>query len=63
MTLGILLISSGTLFVGAMGAFFLLVPMLSIATVASMMVGLVLMFGLGVQVGARGMPPSERAGK
>jgi hypothetical protein len=63
MTLRILLISSGALFLGAMGAFFLLVPMLSIATVVSMMVGLVLMFGLGVQVGARGMPPSESTGK
>ena len=54
---------SGILFLGAIGAFFLLVPVLSIATVVWMMVGLLLMFGLGVQVGTRGIPPSESDGK
>ena len=47
----------------SLGAFFLFVPVLSIATVVWMMMGLVLMFGLGVQVGTRGMPSSESAGE
>jgi hypothetical protein len=58
-----LLASSGALFLGSIGAFFLFVPILSIATVVWMLTGLMLMFGLGVQVGTRGMPPSESIGK
>jgi hypothetical protein len=63
MAIRILLASSGALFLGAIGAFFLFVPVLSIATVVWMLMGLMLMFGLGVQVGTRGMPPSESSGK
>ena len=43
-----LLASSGALFLGSIGAFFLFVPMLSIATVVWILVGLVQMFGLGL---------------
>ena len=46
-----LLISFGVLLLGSAGAFFLFVPLLSIMTVASMMVALMLMFGLGFQTG------------
>jgi hypothetical protein len=59
----VLLASSGALFLGSLGAFFLFVPILSIVTVVWMLSGLMLMFGLGVQVGTRGMPPSESAGE
>lgn len=59
----VLLASSGALFLGSIGAFFLMVPILSIATVVWMLTGLMLMFGLGVQVGTRGMPPSESISK
>jgi hypothetical protein len=54
----VLLASSGVLFLGSTGAFFLYVPLLSIMTVAWMLVGLMLMFGLGVQVGTRVMLPN-----
>jgi hypothetical protein len=59
----ILLASSGALFLGSMGAFFLFVPILSIATVAWTLTGLLLMFGLGVQVGPRKILPSESVRK
>jgi hypothetical protein len=59
----ILLASSGALFLGSTGAFFLYVPLLSIMTAAWMLVGLMLMFGLGVQVGTRVMLPSESVGE
>jgi hypothetical protein len=55
----LLLASSGALFLGSTGAFFLFVPLLSIMTVAWMLGGLMLMFGLGVQVGS---PPKPKAG-
>ncbi len=45
--------SAGALFLGSTGAFFLLVPMFSIMTVASMLAGLLLMFGLGFLAGTR----------
>jgi len=48
-----LLICSGALFLGSFAAFYLMVSMLSIATVVSILVGLMLMFGLGIQVGSR----------
>lgn len=48
-----LLACSGALLLAAMGAFFLLVPLLPLAVVVFALVGLMLMFGLGVQVGAR----------
>ncbi len=51
----LLLVSSGVLLLGSFGAFFLMVSMLSIATVVSMLVGLMLMFALGIQVGTREM--------
>ncbi len=51
----LLLVSCGALLLGSFGAFFLMVSMLSIATVVSMLVGLMLMFALGLQVGTRQM--------
>jgi len=57
MTMRILLVCSGALFLGSIGAFFLFVPLFSVATVVLMLLGLTLMFWLGVQVGAR-TPPS-----
>jgi hypothetical protein len=42
-----------------MGAFFLFVPLLSVVTVACILVGLMLMFWLGIQVGTRGLAPYE----
>lgn len=49
----ILLAGSGAVLLGAIGAFFLLVPLLPLATVVCILMGLMLMFGLGAQVGAR----------
>jgi hypothetical protein len=46
-----LLVSFGALFLCTIGAFFLFVPLLSLATVVCMLAGLILMFGLGVQFG------------
>jgi hypothetical protein len=46
-----LLIASGALFLGTIGAFFLYVPLLSLATVVCMLGGLIFMFGLGMQFG------------
>jgi hypothetical protein len=63
MTIRILLAASGTLFLCSVGAFFLFVPVLSIASVVLILTGLLLMFGLGVQVGTRTMLPSESMGK
>ncbi len=57
----LLLIASGALFLASTGAFFLYVPPLSIATVALILVGLTLMFGLGFQAGGQGMIPCEAA--
>jgi hypothetical protein len=53
MMIRILLAGSGAVLLGAIGAFFLLVPLLPLATVVCFLVGLVLMFGLGAQIGAR----------
>ena len=53
MIIRLLLILSGVLFLATIGAFFLLVPLLSLATVVCVLTGLILMFGLGVHVGAR----------
>jgi hypothetical protein len=50
----LLLASIGLLSLGSMGAFFLFVPLLSIVAVICILLGLMLMFGLGVQVGTRG---------
>lgn len=52
--LRLLLASIGLLLLGSMGAFFLFVPLLSIAAVVCILLGLMLMFGLGVQVGTHG---------
>ena len=46
---------SSALSLGSIGAFFLFVPPLIIATVAVLLMGFVLMFWLGVQVGIRSM--------
>ena len=54
---------AGLLVLGAIGAFFLFVPILTIATVTWVLAGLLLMFGLGVQVGTREMQLVERAPK
>jgi hypothetical protein len=45
--------AAGALFLGSTGAFFLMVPMFSIATVVWILTGLMLMFGLGFQAGTR----------
>jgi hypothetical protein len=58
-----LLALSAALFLGSIGAFFLLVPVLSIATVAWIFVGLLLMFSLGFQVGTREMLLCENVGQ
>jgi hypothetical protein len=50
----LLLASIGLLLLGSIGAFFLFVPLLSIVAVVCILLGLMLMFGLGVQVGTRG---------
>jgi hypothetical protein len=52
-TIRVLLASFGALFLGSIGAFFLFVPVLSIATVVLILMGFTLMFALGVQVGTR----------
>ncbi len=51
MMIRFLLIASGALFLGAAGAFFLFVPLLSLATVVCILGGLIVMFGLGIQFG------------
>ena len=50
----LLVATAGLLLLGSIGAFFLFVPLLSIAAVVCLLLGLMLMFGLGVQVGTRG---------
>jgi len=55
----LVLVASCTLFLGSAGAFYLFVPLLSILTVASMLLGLMLMFGLGFQAGTQRIPPSR----
>ena len=44
----------GLLLLGSIGAFFLFVPLLSIVAVVCLLLGLMLMFGLGVHVGTQG---------
>jgi hypothetical protein len=63
MTLRAALALSGALFLGSIGAFFVFVPLVSIASIVSILVGLTVMFWLGVQVGTRGMLVPERAEK
>ena len=53
-----LLAFSGALLVGSLGAFFLFVSPLLIATVALLLMGFMLMFVLGVQVGTQSMRPA-----
>jgi len=50
-----LLIFSGVLLASSIGAFFLFFPPLLIATVALVLIGLMLTFYLGVQVGIRSL--------
>jgi len=57
-----LLAFSGALFLGSIGAFFLFVPPLLIATVALLSMGFMLMFALGVQVGTRSRLPTDSVG-
>jgi hypothetical protein len=54
-----LLALAGLLFLGSAGAFFMFAPVLSIATVASLLMGLMLMFWLGVEVGTQPAYPRE----
>jgi hypothetical protein len=63
MTLRAVLALSGALFLGSIGAFLVFVPLVSIASMVSILVGLTVMFWLGVQVGTRGMLVPERAEK
>ena len=46
-------ILAAVLFLGSMGAFLLYVPVLALAVVMTTLVGLILMFVLGFQVGVR----------
>ena len=55
--------STGALFLGSIGAFFLLVPLLSIMTAVWILLGLMVMFGLGFQAGTERMPTAEATGK
>jgi hypothetical protein len=50
---------SGALTLGSTGAFFLFVPPLLIATVTLLLMGFMLMFVLGLQVGTQAMLPSD----
>jgi hypothetical protein len=60
MMIRFLAISSGVLLLASLAAFFLVVPLLSLATVVCMLTGLVLMFGLGMQFGTLA-PVSDRS--
>jgi hypothetical protein len=59
-------ISLGALFAGAVAAFLLYVPVLSVATVSTVVLALIVMFGLGAHAGgrririARHLPPSSK---
>jgi hypothetical protein len=55
------LASCGALFLGSLGAFFLFVPPLLIATVA-LLSGLLLMFCLGIQVELQLVPTTDAVG-
>ena len=54
-----LLAFSVTVFLGSVGAFFVFVPPLLIATVALLLMGFMITFVLGVQVGTQSMLSSE----
>lgn len=51
-----LLACSAIFLFGSLGAFFMLVPILPTITVALMLMGLALMFELGLQIGRRRAP-------
>ncbi|MCU1336342.1 MAG: hypothetical protein JWO19_1923 [Bryobacterales bacterium] len=53
---------SGTLLIGSIAAFFLFVPPLLIASVTLLLMGSMLMFWLGVQVGSRSMLMADGVG-
>jgi len=55
-----LLVCFGILFLTTLGAFFLIVPLLSLATVALILTGLILMFGIGFQVGTGALESTTR---
>lgn len=55
-----LLASSVVLLLGSMSAFFLFVSLLSIATVAWILVGFMLMFGLGAQIAMENAAVNDR---
>jgi hypothetical protein len=55
-------IAMGALFLGAVVAFLLYVPVLAIATVSTIALALIFMFGLGVQAGSRGIRLRLRRG-
>jgi hypothetical protein len=59
----LILAISGMLFLGSVGAFLLFVSALSIAAVVFILMGLLLMFGLGIQVGARNTLSPQIFGK
>jgi hypothetical protein len=63
MTMQLLLTFAGAMFLASIGAFFLFVPVLSIGTMISILVGLTLMFWLGVQAGSHGILTLEKAVK
>jgi hypothetical protein len=57
----VLLAFAGVMFLASIGAFLLFVPVLSIATMVSILIALTLMFWLGVQLGAHGRLTPEKA--
>jgi hypothetical protein len=59
----LILVSCGALFLSSAGAFLLFVPLLSIATVVVLLVGLMLMFWLGFHSGIRAMVRIPHAGR
>jgi hypothetical protein len=60
MMMRIFLTASGVLLLGSISAFFLFVPVLSIATVICLVAGLMLMFGLGFQMRPPGILSQQR---
>jgi hypothetical protein len=53
----------GALFLGGLGAFFLFVPPLLIATAALLISGLMLTLGLGIHLELQPVPPPDSIGR
>jgi hypothetical protein len=53
-------IAAAILFLGSMGAFLLYVPVMAVTAIVAILLGLILMFALGFQVGGRRIRISRR---